>query len=95
MIFKDHLIKAKDHLVSGEGFEIYWDPSKAIAKTQIPSGLNLSRYYESQDYTSHNEKGTSFIDKIYSVVQNKMFRYKASLIKKQVQTKHFLILERA
>ena len=67
MIFKDNLIKAKDHLVSGEVFEIYWDPSKGIAKTQIPSGLNLSRYYESQDYTSHNEKGTSFIDKIYFV----------------------------
>ena len=87
MIFKDNLIKAKDHLVSGEVFEILWEPSKGIAKTQIPSGLNLSRYYESQDYTSHNEKGTSFIDKIYSVVQNKMFRYKASLIKKASSNK--------
>ena len=88
MIFKDNLIKAKDHLVSGEVFEIYWDPSKGIAKTQIPSSLNLSRYYESQDYTSHNEKGISFIDKIYSVVQNKMFRYKASLIKKASSNQH-------
>lgn len=90
MIFKDNFIKAKDHLVSGEVFEIHWDPNKGIAKTHTPPGLSLSKYYESKDYTSHKEKSFSVVDKIYLQVQNKMFRYKAAIIKSVTSTKKLL-----
>ena len=90
MNFKNNFIEAKDHLVSGEIFKIKWDPKKGRAATQVKPSLDLSAYYNSPDYTSHKESDFSFIEKIYVFVQNRMFRYKASIVKQTTRDKTLL-----
>jgi 2-polyprenyl-3-methyl-5-hydroxy-6-metoxy-1,4-benzoquinol methylase len=73
---------AKDHLVSSKEFKIVWNKEKQMAQTLIPEGTSLSSYYNSERYHSHKNKNTSNKDRIYSFVQNLMFRFKRHLIKR-------------
>ena len=73
--------KAKDHLVSGEYFDITWNKSRTIAKTNIESIKDIALYYKSSNYDSFKNKPKSSLDIIYSLVQMIMFRYKLFLIR--------------
>ena len=73
--------KAKDHLVSGEYFDITWNESKTIAKTNIENIKDISLYYNSANYDSFKNKAKSSLDIIYFLVQKIMFRYKLFLIR--------------
>ena len=73
--------KAKDHLVSGEYFDITWNESRTIAKTNIESIKDISLYYKSSNYDSFKNKPKSSLDVIYFLVQKIMFRYKLFLIR--------------
>ena len=44
--------RAKDHLVSGEYFDITWNESGTIAKTNIENIKDISIYYNSSNYDS-------------------------------------------
>ena len=70
----------KDHLVSGEEFQIL-DFEKGILKTD-PVPNNLSDYYESEDYISHSDSKRNFQDKIYHFVKSYMLSKKVSWIRK-------------
>ena len=48
--------RAKDHLVSGEYFDITWNESRTIAKTNIESIKDISLYYKSSNYDSFKNK---------------------------------------
>lgn len=59
-------ITAIDHLVSEESFEIQWHAHGNIAQTlPQPSEENLSRYYDSKAYVSHQSRSKSLIDYLY------------------------------
>lgn len=68
----------KDHLVSGEKFNIE-EYEKGILKTH-PVPENLPRYYESEDYISHSDSQRNFQDRIYHFVKSHMLSKKAKWI---------------
>ena len=74
-------LKVKDHLVSGEYFDIIWNKSRTIAKTNIQNIKDISLYYKSSNYDSFKNSPKSSLDIIYFVVQKIMFRYKLFLIR--------------
>lgn len=79
---KPLLFKAKDHLVSGEEFEIFWDDQKQFAATEIDTLDRLERYYDSPDYISHQDQNQSLFERLYGLSRKIMLAYKYRLIKK-------------
>ena len=73
--------RAKDHLVSGEYFDITWNESRTIAKTNIENIKDVSSYYNSSNYDSFKNKAKGGLDIIYFLIQKIMFRYKLFLIR--------------
>ena len=71
------LAVAKDHLVSGEVFEVLLDEERQIAFTQpSPAEDALPAYYQSEEYISHGNKRVTFLDRVYRKVQRWMFAKK-------------------
>ena len=73
--------RAKDHLVSGEYFDIIWNESRTIAKTNIENIKDISLYYNSSNYDSFKNTAKGTLDIIYFLIQNIMFRYKLFLLR--------------
>ena len=73
--------KAKDHLVSGEYFDIIWNESRTIAKTNIENIKDISLYYNSSNYDSFKNTAKGTLDIIYFLIQKIMFRYKLFLLR--------------
>ena len=73
--------RAKDHLVSGEYFDITWNESRTIAKTNIENIKDVSSYYDSTNYDSFKNTAKGGLDIIYFLIQKIMFRYKLLLIR--------------
>jgi 2-polyprenyl-3-methyl-5-hydroxy-6-metoxy-1,4-benzoquinol methylase len=75
----------KDHLVSGETFDILWDKSKGFARTHPqPSEQKLDSYYNSTDYISHNQKTQSLVGLLYQIARRQMFRIKTRMFKNEL-----------
>ena len=78
----------KDHLVTGETFDILWDKSKGIARTDPqPTEQNLGSYYNSTDYISHNQKPRALVGLLYRVARRQMFRIKTRMFKNEILDK--------
>lgn len=73
------VLRCKDHLVSGEEFELHPHRKFDILETH-PVPENLSFYYESEDYISHTDSSESFTDKLYRLVKNYMLEKKIAWI---------------
>tara|TARA_A100001011_G_scaffold400677_1_gene517502 strand:+ start:9991 stop:10842 length:852 start_codon:yes stop_codon:yes gene_type:complete len=73
--------RAKDHLVSGEYFDIIWNESRTIAKTNIENIKDISLYYNSSNYDSFKNTAKGTLDIIYFLIQKIMFRYKLFLLR--------------
>lgn len=76
----DNIIKtltAIDNLVTKDKFNI-WECKECSCRftSPIPNEREIGKYYESDEYISHSEKGTSLIDKIYKIVQKITLRSK-------------------
>ena len=75
------IAQPKDHLVSNETFDICLDFNTQIAKTLPRPPLNeLSKYYATDKYISHQNKRISLFQKLYGLVQRVMFFKKKSWI---------------
>ena len=85
MTKKEPPIKAKDHLVSKETFEIKWNEKRNYAETSLPKDIVLSRYYETDDYNSHKTETKSFLDLLYKTVQKSMLYYKTGYIRSRIK----------
>ncbi|TRO67375.1 class I SAM-dependent methyltransferase [Christiangramia sabulilitoris] len=70
----------KDHLVTGEKFEIS-EYENGILKT-YPVPENLSEYYESENYISHNDSKNNLQDKVYQFVKSHMLSKKAKWVRR-------------
>ncbi|QLE01122.1 class I SAM-dependent methyltransferase [Galbibacter sp. BG1] len=76
-------ISVKDHLVSGEVFEIKTTNINGLLKTTPPpSPETLYKYYESEEYISHTDSKETFTDKIYQAVKKYSLKKKKKLIQK-------------
>jgi SAM-dependent methyltransferase len=73
----------KDHLVSGEKFEIREYQSGILRTDPVPG--DLEKYYESPDYISHNDSRKNFQDQIYQLVKSYMLSQKAKWIRKHIK----------
>jgi len=81
MTNRNFQLTCKDHLVSGEEFQLQMRRDFEILET-IPKPKNLSAYYESENYISHTDSNQSFTDKIYQAVKNFMLLQKLKWIHK-------------
>jgi len=90
MIKKQKLFCAKDYLVSGESFEVYWDNERKRAETKVKDKNKLFNYYQSDNYDSHKNNKRRVIDIIYFTVQKVMFKYKEGILIKHKSGKKVL-----
>ena len=86
----DPYLKAKDFLVSKEEFELLWDKEKDMLITH-PQPKEIEKYYEHEDYISHNDKDNTLIGRLYFFVKNINFRKKVKLVKSFVGDKGNLL----
>jgi ubiquinone/menaquinone biosynthesis C-methylase UbiE len=78
---KKHFLTVKDHSVSKETFELYFDETLDMLITSPQPALeNLGKYYESEDYISHTDNKRSLFEKAYHFVKNIALKNKLNLI---------------
>ncbi|MEO8820623.1 MAG: class I SAM-dependent methyltransferase [Ginsengibacter sp.] len=84
-----HVLDAKDYTVSGEQFEI-WECRNCTQRfTQnIPEAEDIGRYYQSENYISHSDTSTGFVNSLYHKVRKRTLIQKKKLIEKYTQKKH-------
>lgn len=74
-------LKVKDFSVSGEVFELLYNPDYDMLITHPqPSIQDLPRYYESNDYISHTDGKRTLFEKLYHFVKKIALNNKLSLI---------------
>jgi SAM-dependent methyltransferase len=70
-----------DHLVSREEFELFKCPECGFIFTrEYPAEPEIGRYYESENYISHDDRAKGIINRIYLVVRDIMLRRKLKLV---------------
>ncbi|MGD1945421.1 MAG: class I SAM-dependent methyltransferase [Croceivirga sp.] len=67
--------------MSKETFELLYDDELDMLVTH-PRPINLSRYYESENYISHTDQAKSFPDSLYQKVKGINLKSKFHLVKK-------------
>jgi 2-polyprenyl-3-methyl-5-hydroxy-6-metoxy-1,4-benzoquinol methylase len=87
-----HFLSVKDHSVSQETFDLYYDETLDMLITHPqPSFENLGKYYESVDYISHTDSKRSLFEKAYHFVKGIALKNKLNLINSlQPQKGHIL-----
>lgn len=80
--FKNELI-VTDYLVTGESFALVkCKKCQLLFTNPRPEPINISKYYESEDYISHQNKGTNLTNIIYKLVRRITLKKKCKLISK-------------
>ena len=78
---KTHFLTVKDHSVSKEVFNLYYDEALDMLITHPQPGLDtLGKYYESEDYISHTDNKRSLFEKAYHFVKQIALKNKLALI---------------
>ncbi|GIZ08043.1 bifunctional 2-polyprenyl-6-hydroxyphenol methylase/3-demethylubiquinol 3-O-methyltransferase UbiG [Flavobacterium sp. UMI-01] len=78
---KKHFLTVKDHSVSKEVFELYYDEALDMLLTHPQPALDvLGKYYESEDYISHTDNKRSLFEKAYHFVKGIALKNKLDLI---------------
>jgi len=77
-----HYLRCRDHLVSGEYFELYQCHNCGLIFTQgHPDASDIGRYYESDEYVSHSNTSGGLLNCIYQAVRKIMLNRKVRFIK--------------
>jgi len=88
--FHNHLI-TKDFLVTNESFAIVTCDNCGFKFTNPrPTKNEISKYYESENYISHSNKGSSIINTAYKIARRFTLKSKLSLITKLSSGKKLL-----
>jgi len=90
---KDNQLAVKDHLVSGNTFNVRWDPVLLLAQTQVSKSFDASLYYDSQAYDSHKRKRTGIQGLLYSISQKIMFYRKLKVVVPFLQRANDVVLD--
>lgn len=87
-------LKAKDHTVSKEEFElVQCDQCQFVFTQDIPDELAIGPYYQSTDYISHSDTQAGFINKMYHRVRNITLRSKRKLVEKEAGIRKGTLLD--
>ncbi len=77
----DLCLQAVDNLVSKKTFNVVKCKKCDFIFTNPRPDINeISGYYQSEEYISHNENPSSFFDRIYALIRRKNISYKLNLI---------------
>lgn len=79
--FNNFYCTAKDRLVTGELYSIYFNKDKTLGKTKINHDEEMYRFYKSEEYNSHQSKPKIFSDRLYFFARRIMILFKYSIIK--------------
>ncbi|HUS86864.1 MAG TPA: class I SAM-dependent methyltransferase [Bacteroidales bacterium] len=75
-------LRCTDHFLTREVFELFRCVVCGFIFTQDhPEDDNLEKYYKSDDYISHDDKATGFLNRIYLLAREIMLRRKREIIK--------------
>lgn len=75
--FSKHFLKLNDYFLTQEKFDLFIDPETELIKT-IPQPKDLDRYYESEEYLSHDDTATSFFARCYNFAKGFNLKSKTS-----------------
>lgn len=75
-------MKIIDHFLTKESFDLIPSEIEGILQTS-PIPENISRYYESDEYISHNQDEGSLKQKVYKIAQSFNLNYKRNIIAKE------------
>lgn len=79
------VLRTKDHFFSKEAFDINLCKNCGFRFTHpIPKENEIAKYYNSENYVSHDSSARGFINRLYSLAQNFNFLLKYSAIKNYV-----------
>ena len=88
------LIRAKDHTVSGEHFDIYHCADCQLRFTQdAPAADSIGAYYKSENYISHTNTSKGLVNSIYKLVRKRANRQKRKLVEKSTAIKNGSLLD--
>lgn len=94
---KEHIkpvLSAEDYTVSHELFEIWECNNCTLRFTQnIPSPEDIGCYYQSENYISHSDTASGFINKLYHQVRKITLVKKKKLVEKMTRKKSGSILD--
>ncbi|MFZ0282150.1 MAG: class I SAM-dependent methyltransferase [Bacteroidales bacterium] len=87
-------LRCRDHLKSKEEFDL-WKCSicRFIFTQGHPDENEIGSYYESDDYISHDDRATGFINRIYLLARDFMLRRKLRIVCKATGVKKGKILD--
>ena len=78
---KSVFIEVKDHSVSGEQFQLFYNEEMDMLETRPqPLEENLSRYYQTEDYISHTDSKRNIVERVYHAVRQITLKRKIKLI---------------
>ncbi len=88
------VLKAIDHTVSKEEFEIWECSDCSLRFTQnVPSAEEIGAYYKSEDYISHSDSKKGLINSLYHKVRKITLKGKKHLIEKYTGKKQGSLLD--
>lgn len=88
--FQNFLI-CMDHTVSGESFALSTcTKCNLILTNPRPTPDNLDKYYDSEEYISHSNRGTTLINSIYKIVRRYTLHSKYKLLRSYTKGKKIL-----
>ena len=86
-----NLMICKDFLYSGESFAInICNQCEFQFTNPRPEDEELSKYYHSENYISHTNKGNTVINFLYKIIRNYTLKGKVNLIKKLSKKRNIL-----
>lgn len=81
MNFSEYFLSPNDYFLTQEPFELWKDPASGLLKT-LPQPKQLDRFYESEDYFSHDNNNATFFARCYNAVKVINLRSKTTLAKR-------------
>jgi len=87
-------LKCTDHLISKEEFDLISCSECGLVFTrEYPDEQDIGRYYETDDYISHNDKAEGVLNKVYIVARKLMLRRKKKIVENATGYKKGRILD--
>jgi 2-polyprenyl-3-methyl-5-hydroxy-6-metoxy-1,4-benzoquinol methylase len=87
-------LRCRDHLFSKEDFNLFKCSTCDFVFTQDhPGEQDIGKYYESDDYISHDDKAKGFSNRIYLLVRDKMLNKKRKIVERATALKGANLLD--
>ncbi|MCX6260472.1 MAG: class I SAM-dependent methyltransferase [Bacteroidia bacterium] len=87
-------LKCTDYLLSSEEFDLCKCSECGFVFTrQYPDEQNIGRYYESDDYVSHDDKAKGFLNRMYLQARSVMLKKKRKIVEKATGIRKGRILD--